>query len=65
MGSMEQIDRTKRDSDVVEHVVEGLRTEYMGARTRVTDLGVRPWFAGQVLSAVQVQVIGLREDEER
>jgi hypothetical protein len=63
MGSRIRLDRTKRDSDVIEHVVEGLRTEYAGARTRVTDLGVRPWFGGQVLSAVQVQVIDRREDE--
>jgi hypothetical protein len=60
-----RIDRTKRDSDVVERVVEGLRTEYMGAHTRATDFGVRPWFAGQVLSAVQVQVIGRGDDDER
>jgi ribosomal protein S26 len=65
MGSPKQIDRTKRDSDVVEHVVKGLRTEYIGAHTRVTDLGVRPWFAGVVLSAVQVQVVRVRTKNGR
>jgi hypothetical protein len=57
MDARDRIDRTKRDSDVIEHVVEGLRTERADAQTQVTDLGIQPWFGGHVLSAVQVTVV--------
>jgi len=57
MDPGDRIDRTKRDSDVIEHVVEGLRTERADAHTQVTDLGIHPWFGGDVLSAVQVRVV--------
>jgi hypothetical protein len=65
MKSRSRIDRKRRDSDVVEHVVEGLRTECTGAHPRVTDGSVYTGLVGQIVSATRVEVIGARDEKER
>jgi hypothetical protein len=60
------IDRAKHDVDVLEQVFRGVRPEPARAgQPHVVDLGAKPWAAGHVLSAVQVQVVALESDERR
>jgi hypothetical protein len=65
MASGSRIDRTKHEVDITEQVSRGLRTEDSNERgARVVDLGIRPWLAGHVLSAVQVQVLSLSDERD-
>jgi hypothetical protein len=53
------IDRRKHESDILEHVMKGIRTQApeRGRAPQIVDLGIRGWGAGTVTSAVQVQVV--------
>ncbi len=53
------IDRTREDSDVIERVLG--RGDEPGPRSEVIDVGIRPWLAGTVTSAVQL-TIGAADD---
>jgi hypothetical protein len=48
------IDRTREDSDVIERVLG--RSDETGPLSEVIDVGIRPWLAGTVTSAVQLTV---------
>jgi len=64
MSPGSRIDRTKHEVDITEQVSRGVRTEEPQGRASVVDLGVRPWLAGHVLSAVQVEVLSSRRDDD-
>ena len=66
MGSRSRIDREKYDADVLERVVKGVRPAEVQdvPNSRVTDRGVRPWFSGHIVSAVQVQVVDPDESND-
>ena len=48
------IDRTREDADVLERVLG--RSDDTGPLSEVIDVGIRPWLAGTVTSAVQLTV---------
>jgi hypothetical protein len=64
MSSRARIDRTKHEVDVTEHVARGCRIEdaARGGAT-VVDVGVKPWLAGHVLSAVHAEVLDRSADD--
>jgi hypothetical protein len=61
MTQPRRIQRTRTDRQRIEHLAE-----VDGNRDRVVELevGVRPWLAGSIVSAVQVQVLGDPADPE-
>ena len=48
--------RTKSDADRIEQITS-LKTDRRAAHVIELDLDVRPWLAGTVVSAVQVQML--------
>jgi hypothetical protein len=54
-----EIDRSKHDVDVLEQVFRGVHTEAAEPTSvpHVVDLSISPWVAGDVISAVQVEVL--------
>lgn len=60
-----RIDRTKHEVDITERVARGLRTEdALGEAAERVEMGVRPWLAGHVLSAVQVTVLDRSSNDD-
>ena len=66
MGSPGRIDRQKHDADVLERVVKGVRPAEVTdvPPSRATNLGVRPWFGGHIVSAAEVQVVDPDDNDE-
>lgn len=62
-----EIDRSKHDIDLLEHVFKGVRAEtaHAGDRVQVTDFSIRPWIGGDVIAAVQVQVLDDTDEYNR
>jgi len=60
-----RIDRRKREIDVLEQVMRGVRTQgpERGRAPQVLGIAVRGWAAGTVRSAIQVQVVDEDSDE--
>jgi hypothetical protein len=54
------IDRTREDADVLERVLG--RSDDTGPLSEVIDVGIRPWLAGTVTSAVQLTVPAAADD---
>jgi hypothetical protein len=56
--------RTKSDADRIEQITS-LKTDRGVAHVVELDLDVRPWLAGTVVSAVQVEVLDGTHDDSR